>query len=61
MESVRRASPYAGAIEAAVLGQQYGVPCETLAPCFDDPDEPDVLDYLRRGYGTDDDGEKDES
>jgi hypothetical protein len=57
MESVRRASSYAGSVEAASLGRKYGIPYEALEPYFDDSTDPDVLNYLRSGYDLDDEEE----
>ena len=57
MHSVRCASPMAAGVEAAELGRKYSIPYEGLAPYFDDPGNPEVLDALRRGYGLEDDDE----
>lgn len=50
IESVRRASAYAGAIEAATLGVEYGIPYASLVPHFNDHDDPQVLAYLHDCY-----------
>lgn len=55
VESVCSASSYAAAIEAASLGQKYFISYEALAPHFNDPSDPDVLEYLRHGYQTEED------
>ena len=57
LHSVRCASPAAAGVEAAEMGQKYGVAYQSLAPYFDDPDNPDVLYALYSGYGLTDEGE----
>jgi hypothetical protein len=54
VHSVRCASPMAAGVEAAEMGRKYRIPYESLAPYFDDPENPEVLDALRRGYGLED-------
>lgn len=61
MESVRCASSYAGAVAAAQQGRKYFIPYEILAPHFDDPSDPVVLEYLRWGYEMDDDEAADDA
>ena len=60
VHSVRCASPMAAGVEAAEMGQKYGVAYRSLAPYFVDPDNRDVLDALRRGYGLEDGEEEEE-
>jgi hypothetical protein len=55
IHSVRCASPMAAGVEAAEMGRKYHIPYESLAPYFDNRDNPEVLDAFRRGYGLDDD------
>lgn len=59
VHSVRCANAVAAGVEAAEMGQKYGVAYHSLAPYFVDPDNHDVLDALRSGYGLED-GEEDE-
>jgi len=55
VHSVRCASAWAGASEAAEMGQKYLISYESLKPHFTDPSDPEVLEFLQRGYGIGDD------
>lgn len=55
VQSVRCATPRAGASEAAEMGKKYRIPFASLKSYFNDPSDPDVLEFLRSGYGLDED------
>ena len=57
VHSVRCANAVAAGVEAAEMGQKYGVAYHSLAPYFVDPDNYEVLDALRSGYGLADEEE----
>lgn len=60
VHSVRCANPAAAGVEAAEMGQKYGVAYHSLAPHLVDPDNRNVLDALRSGYGLEDGEEEDD-
>lgn len=60
IHSVRCANAVAAGVEAAEMGQKYGVAYHSLAPHFVDPNNHDVLDALRSGYGLEDEAEDEE-